>query len=374
MDFGVYVHVPFCRVQCPYCTFFTVQRPAGGDAVFARFAAALAAEWRGRVAPRLARGDRLATLYLGGGTPSDLPVAVLAAWMESASRDLPGGLAALDEVTVECNPESSTAELLDRLAASGVDRISLGVQALDDRDLMALGRAAGAAEGRRAISAVRSRFRTWNADLILGIPGSSWSRLRSSLDDLADAGAPHLSFYCLELPPGTARRCGDPQSESSEAWKADLYERASDWVTRRGFVHYEISNAALPGHEARHNNAYWQGGEYVGLGPGAHSFEAGERRANVPDLGRWLAALEAGAEPPSTRDRLDAGAREREALLLGLRLREGLSLASPVLGGRRGRLEALARAGLAEFEDGRVRLTPRGWLVSDAIVVQLLAA
>lgn len=374
MEFGVYVHVPFCRVQCPYCTFFTVPRPADGDAVLQRFAAALGREWRRRVLPRLARGDRLATLYLGGGTPSDLPPAVLASWLGDAARDLPGGVASLQEVTVECNPESATEEMLDGLAAAGVDRISLGVQALDDRDLRTLGRAVGAAEVQRAVAAVAARFPTWNADLILGIPGSNRGRLQAALERLVEAGAPHLSFYCLELPPARARRFGDPLTETSEGWKADLYEWASDWVTAGGFVHYEISNAALPGHEARHNNAYWLGAEYVGLGPGAHSFEGGERRANAPDLRRWLAALEAGEEPPAVRERPDAAARQREELLLRLRLRAGLSLAAPVLQGRRETLQALAGAGLARLDAGRASLTPRGWLVSDSIVVQLLAA
>jgi oxygen-independent coproporphyrinogen-3 oxidase len=164
MDFGVYTHVPFCRVHCPYCTFYVVPRPEA--AAMGRFAGALQREWELRVRPRLARGDRLATLYLGGGTPSDLPPADLVALLEAFAADVPGGLAALDEVTVECNPESASPGLLDALRRAGVGRVSLGLQALDDHDLRALGRGSDAATNRAALAAVAKRFRP-------GMPTSS---------------------------------------------------------------------------------------------------------------------------------------------------------------------------------------------------------
>jgi oxygen-independent coproporphyrinogen-3 oxidase len=372
-EFAVYVHVPFCHVQCPYCTFFTVPRPEAA-ARMRPFLAALGREWAARVRPRLGRGDRLATLYWGGGTPSDLPAADLTACLQDWAGDLPGGLAGLDEATVECNPETATPALLDGLRSAGVGRISLGVQGLDDHDLRVLGRAATAAQNRAALAAVAARFPSWNADLILGIPGSPRPRLEAALEELVEAGAPHLSFYCLEMPPERARRLGDAMTPDTEAAKADLYEFTSAWVEGRGFEHYEISNAARPGHRAVHNTAYWEGREYVGLGPGAHSFEAGVRRANRPDLRAWQAALEAGADPPASHEVLTPDMRRHERLLLGLRQSRGLERHDSLLAGCAGLVDELERRGLAHRGGPRVRLTPRGWLVSDAVVLQILAA
>jgi oxygen-independent coproporphyrinogen-3 oxidase len=369
--FGVYVHVPYCRVQCPYCTFFTAPRPAAAPPM-SRFLAALAHEWRLRVQPRLGRGDRLRTLYLGGGTPSDLPPAALAMFLDTIAADVHGGLGALDEVTVECNPESATPALLDALAARGVGRVSLGVQSLDDRDLAALGRGGTAADVRRALAEVASRFPTWSADLILGIPASEPARLEASVDALVTAGAPHLSFYCLELPPERARRLGDPQTEDSEAAKAALYEWTSAAVEARGYVHYEISSAARPGHTARHNSSYWTGADYVGLGPGAHSFAAGVRRANRSDLPAYLGALASGHEPPASRETVTPTMRRDERLLVGLRRREGVPV--DALGAAQRLVAPLQAAGLARPDADRLRLTPRGWLISDTIVLQLVAA
>ena len=373
MEFGVYVHVPFCRVQCPYCTFYTVLRPATDDLPW-RLAAALGREWELRVGPRLAQGDRLATLYLGGGTPSDLPPPALLGLLDRIGADLDGGLGALDEVTVECNPESSSPALLDGLRERGVGRVSLGVQALDDGDLAVLGRGARTAENRTALARVAARFPTWNADLILGIPGSNRDRLAAAVDELVAAGAPHLSLYCLELPPAQARRFGDPRTEASESHKADLYEWASATLEARGYRHYEISNAALPGHESVHNTAYWRGAEYLGLGPGAHSFTGGERGANRADLRAYLEALEAGSPPPAWRERLSEAMRRRERILLGLRLREGLELAELGPAARPDLLGWLEASGHARLEEGRFRLTTRGWLVSDSIVLQLVTS
>jgi oxygen-independent coproporphyrinogen-3 oxidase len=181
-----------------------------------------------------------------------------------------------------------------------------------------------------------------------------------------------VSFYCLELPAAKARALGDPQNEASEGFKADLYEATSVWVEAHGYVHYEISNAARPGHAARHNNAYWRGVEYVGLGPGAHSYAGDERRANRADLAQYLRDLDAGREPQASSEQLDATARRHEQVLLGLRRRHGLDVQTLAPAG--GLLRSLQQAGLARLENGRIQLTPRGWLVSDSIVLQLLAA
>lgn len=369
MEFSVYVHVPFCRVQCPYCTFFTVLRPES-DAQPARFVAALQREWRRRVVPRLERGDRLATLYFGGGTPSDLPPPAVEGLLAAFRHDLPGGLEALDETTFECNPESTTGTLLDVLQGFGVSRLSLGVQALDDAGLRRLGRGASLRDNRAAIERVGGRFRNWNADLILGIPGSNAEQLGSALGELARAGAPHLSFYCLEMPPERARRLGDPGTPGSEGFKADLYELASAWAQAQGYEHYEISNAALPGFRALHNTGYWEGREYVGLGPGACSLESGERRANVPNQRRYLEALERNEDAPSTREVLTPRMQEHESVLLGLRQRSGLDLSQHRIRPRF--VDDLQRQGLARLVGGRLQLTTRGWLISDSIAVQIV--
>jgi oxygen-independent coproporphyrinogen-3 oxidase len=378
MDFGVYVHVPYCRVHCPYCTFYTVPRPQEASPM-QLFLKALAQEWHLRVVPRLQRGDRLRTLYLGGGTPSDLPPADLTGLLDTWGKEIAdfgveGGLAGLDEVTIECNPESATPLLLDSLQSVGVHRVSLGVQALHDDDLGVLGRVAAADVVRQSLRDVAQRFTNWNADWIVGVPHSSWERLRVGLEQLLQYDAPHLSFYCLEMPPGQARKLGDIPGEASDDFKADLYEKTSAWIEAHGYDHYEISNAAKPDFRAVHNQAYWEGRDYVGLGPGAHSLEGDVRRANRPDLKRWQAALEAGEDPPAQQEQLTAAMRHREVLMLGLRRRTGIDLAELGLESRLDLVEKLIENGLGRLQDGRLVLTPKGWLVSDAIVLQLVAA
>lgn len=368
VHFGVYVHLPFCRVQCPYCTFFTVPRPERRE-VFARFLTAVRREWSLRVGPRLQSGDRLRTLYLGGGTPSDVPPDLLADFLATLAADLPGGLAGLEETTVECNPESVTAASLAALRAQGVDRISLGVQALHPDDLRRLGRAAVVEQVLASLDAVAAHFQRWSADLILGIPGSNRARLRHDLTVLLQAGAPHLSFYCLELPASRAGALGTPWAEER---LARTYEFVSAWLEERGYEHYEISSAARPGERARHNSAYWERRDYVGLGPGAHSFAASVRQANRPDLNAYLESLEQDSLPPAAREVLTTAAVRREEVLLGLRRREGVAWEAHGLEAARDFLQDLVRAGLGRFDSSRFHLTPRGWMVSDSIVSQLL--
>jgi oxygen-independent coproporphyrinogen-3 oxidase len=368
-DLHVYLHAPYCRIQCPYCTFYTLLRPSGG-APMLRFLRALEREWDLRVRPWLDAGARLRTVYLGGGTPSDLPHDALVRFLDRLQAGIPGGFAALDEVTIECNPESTTPALLDALQHAGANRISLGVQAVHDADLARLGRGAGAAEVERGLACVSERFANWNADLILGIPGSNEARLVAGLSRLQALGAPHLSFYCLEMPPAQAALLGDAQDAASDAFKASLYEQASAWVTAHGYEHYEISNACRPGHRARHNTAYWEGKAYIGLGPGAHSFGGGARSANRADIAAYLAALESGREPPRSTEVLTPEQRLAERTLLGLRRQEGLEVEPDALQAQAAWLGELASAGLARLEGGRLQLTPKGWLVSDSIIVQ----
>ncbi len=365
--FGVYVHIPYCQVQCPYCTFFTVPRP-GSDAPFRHFLAAVEREWELRVAPRLAAGEHLRTLYLGGGTPSDVPLVELDAFLARLAADVPGGLRSLREVTVECNPESATPELLDALRRRGVTRISLGVQSLADQDLRRLGRVARRAQVRAALDAVARRFERWSADLIVGIPGSNRQRLEASLAALQAFGAPHVSFYCLELPAARARLL--PGAPWSERRVATAYAFASRWLEARGYEHYEISSAALPGQRAQHNSAYWQRLDYVGIGPGAHSLEQGVRRANRADLRAYLGALKAGGLPPAESERLSRQQIWRERLLLGLRRREGVSVRGLRLAALQPLFVQLERRRLGRLEEGRFRLLPEGWMLSDSIVLQ----
>ena len=368
-EFGVYVHIPFCQVQCPYCTFFTVPRPGPP---FTRFVASLQREWELRVGPRLAAGERARTLYLGGGTPSDLPLHELEAFLARLAADLPGGLQGLAEVTVECNPESATPELLSMLRELGASRISLGVQSLHAGDLRRLGRLATRQHVEAALEAVGTRFDSWSADLIVGIPGSSRRRLAASLARLESAGAPHVSFYCLELPEARARLLpGEPWSERRVA---GAYEFVSRWLEERGYEHYEISSAARPGQRAQHNSAYWERRDYVGLGPGAHSLAGAVRRANKPDLQAYQTALQAGRLPPARKERLSAAMVWREKLLLGLRRRSGVSVPelglTPVLPF----FEKLQHRRLGCLEGDRFRLLPAGWMISDSIVLQCITA
>jgi oxygen-independent coproporphyrinogen-3 oxidase len=372
---GLYVHFPFCSVRCTYCDFPTV---AGRDDRIVAYLDALDREIAHGQPDAAGRAD---SIFFGGGTPSRMTGAQ-AARVLAALRDR-FEVASDAEITLEGNPESLTPEALAGFAEAGINRISIGVQSLNDRVLARVGRAHDADGARRAVrDARRTGFREVSADLIAGLPGEDLEAWPHTVREAAAWGCDHLSVYLLEsdkdTPLGRSVRSGRTHVADDDAM-AGLYESTVGTLEAAGFETYEISNFAREGRRSRHNVKYWTDVPFVGFGLGAHGYVAGERRGNRADLDGYLEDLQAGRSPVATRDAFDPSRRLEEALFLGLRVAEGVDL--DVLGARYGQ-DARTRfasawergeaAGLIVRSAGRVRLTTAGRVRSNELFVELI--
>ncbi|MBQ0926127.1 radical SAM family heme chaperone HemW [Saccharopolyspora endophytica] len=378
--FGVYVHVPFCATRCGYCDFNTYTADElGSSASFGSWLDGLRAELE-LGAKVLSAGPAPAaeTVFVGGGTPSLLGAERLGAVVD-AIRDT-FGLATGAEVTTESNPESTSPEFFERIRKSGFTRVSLGMQSAAEHVLRVLerthtpGRAVAAAREARAAG-----FEHVNLDLIYGTPGEREQDLRDSLDAVLEAGVDHVSAYSLIVEDGTAmarkvRRGELPMPD--EDVLADRYELIDAKLAEAGLHWYEVSNWASDADaECRHNLGYWQGGDWWGAGPGAHSHVGGVRWWNVKHPARYAATLAEGGSPAQARELLTAEDQRIERVMLELRVRSGLSVRTLDAAGRRAADQAVAD-GLLEpdaLADGRCVLTDRGRLLADAVVQDLLA-
>ena len=363
---GIYIHVPFCKQKCVYCDFYSLpRREEDMDA----YVSAL----RAQLAETDFSGYEADTVYFGGGTPSYLGPRRLTALLEAASAAC--SIAPGAEITLEANPDSAgDPDALSALRRAGFNRVSLGMQSADDGELKSIGRVHTMAQVRSAVEAARKAgFDNLSLDLIYGLPGQSLPRWRENLSAAAALCPEHLSCYGLKAEPGTplyARRDTLP----GDGAQADMYLETVDFLESRGYRQYEISNFAKPGRESRHNLKYWTLGEYAGFGPGAHSDFRGRRYAWARDLEAYLRG-----KPPLSEDQaMSPRDREAEWLMLSLRLVRGLDMAAWEERFRRpfapflpflNRCEA---AGYAAREEGRWRLTPRGFLVSNQIIGFLL--
>ena len=377
--FGVYVHWPFCQSKCPYCDFNSHVRHQPPDQ--ARFVRAFAAELR-HMADR-APGRTVTSVFFGGGTPSLMDPRTVGSILDEIGRHW-----ALDpnvEISLEANPSSVEAERFRGYRTVGVNRVSLGVQALQDADLKFLGRLHSVDEALRAIEIARATFPRLSFDLIYARPGQTPAAWKSELSRAIDLAADHLSVYQLTI---------EAETRFEDLWKAGkltvpdedtaaaLYEVTQDVGAARGLPAYEISNHAAPGAECRHNLVYWRYGEYVGVGPGAHGrlVEADGRHATATEKTpeRWLTQVEARGHGLVVDDLLTLEEQGDEYLLMGLRLAEGIDLTRyETISGRTldpTRLTDLVGHGLAEVTpDRRVRATPAGFAVLDALVADLAA-
>jgi putative oxygen-independent coproporphyrinogen III oxidase len=378
-SFGVYIHWPFCLSKCPYCDFNShVRREAIDEARFVRaFTAEIAAN-AARIPERT-----VSSIFFGGGTPSLMQPATIAALIEAVATAW--RMAPDAEITLEANPTSVEANRFRGYRAAGVNRVSLGVQALDDRALVALGRTHSAREALAAVGVARSVFKRYSFDLIYGRPNQSpgeWAReLQSGLEEAGE----HISLYQLTVEPDTPfavlHAAGKLQLPDEDAARG-LYDVTQDICAARGLPAYEISNHARPSGECRHNLVYWRAQEYAGIGPGAHGrLDIGNERHATATEKRpeaWLSRVESRGHGLVADDVLTSTERADEFLLMGLRLAEGIDLARyERIAGRAinpGRVAMLRRYGLIEMsQSGRLRVTLPGFPLLDAVVADLAA-
>jgi oxygen-independent coproporphyrinogen-3 oxidase len=367
---GLYVHLPYCASRCGYCAFVVTTDGSSRD----RYLEAM--EREAEILSPEAAGVAFDSIYLGGGTPSLLPPETIARTLATLRARF--SVADDVEVSFEANPEDVTAAAVANWAEAGVNRVSVGVQSLADAELAAVGRRHDAARARAALEALARSGLSISGDLILGLPGQTPESFRSSLSGLVDAGVAHVSIYLLETEKTKTieedRRLHPDRYLSDDA-QAELWLEMGELLASRGFGHYEISNWARPGREARHNMKYWMRAPTLGLGVSSHEFWGGRRRANVSNLDQYLAALEAGRRPVALDEEVGAAATEREEIFLGLRLSSGVPLeriAAFVIGSQDVRLwndyEGWLSEGILERDRDRVRFTERGYLVSNEVL------
>lgn len=376
--FGVYVHWPFCRAKCPYCDFNSHVRHGGIDE--ARFLTAYLAElsYFASLAPR----RRVGSVFFGGGTPSLMQASTVAAILAAIARHW--RLETDAEITLEANPTSVEAERFVGYRAAGVNRLSLGVQALDDVSLKALGRQHNVAEALAALGLAKRHFGRVSFDLIYAREGQTARAWREELGLALGHAADHLSLYQLTIEPGTpfaARHAAGTLRTPNGAEARAQYLLTQELCETAGLPAYEVSNHARPGSESRHNLLYWRGCDYAGIGPGAHSRIGtnGTKRAlaAIRSPEDWLAEVERTGRGLASDDPLSAEEAADEYLLMGLRLSEGIDLERfTAIGGRvldETRVSALAREGLIVRNGSRLAATPKGRLVLERLIVELAA-
>ena len=374
--FALYVHWPFCVSKCPYCDFNSHVRAEIDEAA-----------WRDALLADLAHeatltaGRPVGSIFFGGGTPSLMAPSTVEAVLDAAGRHW--GFARDIEITLEANPSSVEAANFTALASAGVNRVSLGLQALDEEALHFLGRAHGLAESLAALDTAQAAFGRVSIDLIYARPDQSEARWLAELRQALSFGTEHLSLYQLTIEPGTrfaalAAKGELPTLTADEA--AHLFELTRAVTADAGIPAYEISNHARPGAESRHNLAYWRYRDYVGVGPGAHGRRgaAASFRRKKPE--NWLSAVARNGHGIESEEPLDAATRAEEALLMGLRLDEGVDLAR--IASETGlaidaivdqaAIDRLSVHGLLKREDDRLTVREAGMLLLDGILAEVV--
>ena len=370
---ALYVHWPFCVSKCPYCDFNSHVRPSVDQG-----------DWRNALLADLAHeaallpGHQLTSIFFGGGTPSLMDPSTVEAVIAAAGDHWP--VADDLEVTLEANPNSAEAARFADLARAGVNRISLGLQSFDDEALAFLGRAHSALEGLRALEAAQSAVHRVSFDLIYALPGDNDEAWAATLDRALGLGTEHLSLYQLTIEPGTrfatmvARHDFEPLDPDSSA---SLFEMTQERTAQAGMPAYEISNHARPRAESRHNLAYWRYRDYAGVGPGAHGRRRGMRTVRHKKPENFLSAVARNGHGLVEEERLTSAEAAHEALVMGLRLSEGIEpaeLADRLQVDRlidEGAVRRLAGHGLLEWKGDRLRTTGSGRLLLDSILAEI---
>jgi len=369
---GIYIHIPFCRSRCSYCDFATGMYSA---AAAERYVPGLVNEiqsWR-----EVEKTEAVDTIYFGGGTPSLLSPFQLETLLQ-ALRDR-FEVSSDAEVTMEMNPGTVTSETLAEFRTLGVNRASFGAQTFDDLELARLGRSHTSDDTRRTFRYLRDAgFDNVSLDLIAGLPGQTMAGWERNLRESFPLRPEHLSFYLLEVHKGTPLEkhiSQGIQPRPDEDLAVEMYEVMLDHACEAGYEHYEISNLCLPGYESRHNSKYWTAAPYYGFGCSAHSYDAGFRRwANERDLIRYMAMIEQNESPVVTRTELSQADRQAEAVFLGLRMMQGLSMSDyqqrfgeDLRKKHESDLTRFREAGLIAYAGDQLKLTRAGALLSNEV-------
>ena len=380
-EFAIYVHWPFCKAKCPYCDFNSHVRPHGVDAK--AFADGLCRELE--TFADLAPGRTVNSIFFGGGTPSLMPAGAVATVLDRAARLWP--LAGDCEITLEANPTSAEAENFAGYRSAGVNRLSLGIQSLNAKDLKFLGRQHSPDEALRAFEMAADMFERTSFDLIYARPGQSIADWHDELARALEYQRGHMSLYQLTIEPDTAffaLHAAGKLAMPDEDTAAALYDVTCEMTARAGLAAYEVSNYAAPGHECVHNTIYWRYGEYAGVGPGAHSRIAGDGQTRLAmaterDPQSWLDLVARTGSGMTVREDIGLDAQGDEYVLMGLRLARGISL--EVLAQRFGRtigrekIAALCADGLVNFDEpgGHIAATAKGRKLLNSVIVELMS-
>ncbi len=315
---GLYIHIPYCRSKCFYCDFYS--RPTTSD--MEAYIDTVIAEWHLRTHEV---SDKISTVYIGGGTPSLLPYSLLKKLIQSVGKDV--DIAKLNEFTIEANPEDISTDNLTAWRDLGINRVSIGIQSFNQTELNAIGRRHDVSAAINALQSLKSANINFNADLIYGLPGQDLNGWKQNLTQLLDYNPPHFSAYLLSYEHGTrltAMRDKGSIVEASETLACEMYDLLCATAHERGYNHYEISNFALPGMEAKHNSAYWDYTPYLGLGVAAHSFDGYTRRYNPLNISQYITTINSGATAYEV-DEEDATNRFNDYIITSLRTNRGFS-------------------------------------------------
>ena len=370
---ALYIHIPFCRHKCAYCDFYSSAGGSRSSEIFGAYVSAVLNEWHLRSAelPTLPR-----TIYLGGGTPSLLPIETLSTLIAGLLNDIPRNR--LVEVTIEANPEDVTSEWLSRMRSMGINRVSIGIQSFHKDELQAVSRRHSPDDAVRALSTLADGGWNYSADLIYGLPGQSVESWCYNLHRLLAFRPPHFSAYLLSYEPGTPlyiRLNKGTVKEADDSMVSEMYGLLCKAAAEAGYRHYEISNFALPGYEAVHNSSYWDLTPYLGLGAGAHSFDKdGIRRFNPNSYQRYIQSLSAGRlfcviDEETSRSQIN------DFIITALRTFQGLDPKKiPIIlrDEFSQNLEPLLNEGSVEINGKNIVIHEDLWLTSDAILRRLI--
>ncbi len=371
---GIYIHFPFCTTKCIYCDFYSV---AQQENLIPDFVNAITKEIQSCGTDT--SDWQFDTVFIGGGTPSLLPPADLEKILEAISRKF--DLSEVSELTLEANPGTISLDNLRAYRSIGINRLSIGVQSFNSKNLLFLSRIHSAAEARAALeNADKAGFDNFSCDLIYGLPDQTWQQWQEDLVTAMEYAPRHISCYTLTVEPGTGLndlvQGGEitiPEDDST----ASLFLKTGEYLREQGFNRYEISNFAVPGSECRHNLHYWRIEPYLGFGPAAHSFDGVKRSWNSANLSSYIMKLESGQSPVEGTELLTALERVNERIGFGLRMAEGLSIKSIDTDFHkrfRNQLELILNkwGGEINYNDDNLKLTELGYIWSDEIAVELM--